>query len=565
MSLNRERQQTNRANAKIAPDQEELERAMSLLMHREEHENMRRNMLADQATDPIKGRLDEEDKPYQKLEKQNNYQPDRCQHRRQALQMDLNVHQEEPATSETRKNLKPAKRRPSRPTRELTLLKRQMLIISLIWLFMNAEPAYPQRALSSLFASRLLKSSLGTASDIKPQPSVGLSLIGLGGGLLNGLTGDGSSSIDKASSRSGGMNAIEAIALIHAMNGGRSNNHHHSDNGHLDMSSLLTAHGQSQADNTRSLLYNRPLDNRPLDNRPIDNGQLDNRQFDNRQLDNRQSYQRPFDNRQQHNRPYDDGQFEGRPYDGRQFDSHQVEDRPFRVRRLINRRRLNRQMINQPVVSQPVVGRPMVENRQAANPAAAIAAFLAAVAAGATPAAALIAAALAALVPFPTNQQPNALIRRLVIKKTVLPFVIPIPYKKGEEEREKERDIVYVPKAVHHHHHEKKHHDEHEHYENHEHKEHHGLFEHKKKFKSKLKNKFKKHKKSDDNYNEPTLLGSPLEAASNKLENFDQLEKLENVNHLDKIESLLSEQDRIQSLMDEVVNNKELPPVEVER
>lgn len=148
---------------------------------------------------------------------------------------------------------------------------------------------------------------------------------------------------------------------------------------------------------------------------------------------------------------------------------------------------------------------------------AALAALLAAAIAGLTPAAALLAAALAALAALwailaalvPNRSSP--IIKKLVIKKTVLPFVIPIPFKK------KEKEIVYVPKPVHHYH-----------------KEHVHIV-HKKKY-----------KKSDDSFN-------------------DELQDKRDLNQVDKIRTVLSEQERIQNLLEEAIEANKVTPALMKR
>lgn len=89
----------------------------------------------------------------------------------------------------------------------------------------------------------------------------------------------------------------------------------------------------------------------------------------------------------------------------------------------------------------------------------ALAGFAAAAAAGAAPLAAVAAAAIAALAAVlaallvaaalvQKGGGKGQLIKKLVIKKTVLPFVIPIPI----PIKKKEKEIIYMPKPVHYHH-----------------------------------------------------------------------------------------------------------------
>lgn len=95
--------------------------------------------------------------------------------------------------------------------------------------------------------------------------------------------------------------------------------------------------------------------------------------------------------------------------------------------------------------------------------AAAAAAFLAAVAAGQPPIVAALVAFVAIIIalfppfpPFPQLPQKNApIVKKLVIKKTILPFVIPIPIKKNEK-----KVIIHNHKEKSHKH--KEHHHEHE-------------------------------------------------------------------------------------------------------
>lgn len=145
---------------------------------------------------------------------------------------------------------------------------------------------------------------------------------------------------------------------------------------------------------------------------------------------------------------------------------------------------------------------------------AAVAAFLAAALAGATPLAAAVAAFLAAaaallaallallalLVDRNDNKNgKNALVKKLIIKKTVLPFVIPIPFKK----KEKEIIYKYIPKPIHHVYHDH----------------------------SKKSKKYKKHYEYEDDY----------------------LSDKQDIAHVDKVKSVVSEQDRIQALVDDVI------------
>lgn len=168
---------------------------------------------------------------------------------------------------------------------------------------------------------------------------------------------------------------------------------------------------------------------------------------------------------------------------------------------------------------------------------AALLAFVAAVLTGRNPltaaAAALIVIILAIIRVTPMNgQQKNSpLIKKLVIKKTVLPFVIPIPYKK------KEKEIIYVYK---------KHHEKHKE----EHKEEHETEDHES-HESKLRYKKKKATVRNDNI-------------ADIIKGKDVRHKQKNTSgkgeraHLDKIEELVKEQDDLQNLIDKVVEDDSL-------
>lgn len=157
---------------------------------------------------------------------------------------------------------------------------------------------------------------------------------------------------------------------------------------------------------------------------------------------------------------------------------------------------------------------------------AALAAFLAAVASGATPISAVFAAFAAAVAAFlvailavfaaiiPVPKKSSPIVKKLVIKKTVLPFVIPIPYKKKEKEKEKEKEVIYKYVKPHHHHHHEEHHHEHEH------------------------KKHKKHKKKH------------MESAAS------ERHVLTSMAHLNKLETLVSEQDKLQSMVNNLIDDK---------
>lgn len=177
-----------------------------------------------------------------------------------------------------------------------------------------------------------------------------------------------------------------------------------------------------------------------------------------------------------------------------------------------------RQIPPPPVIVQPVIVQSIV--------AAAVAAFFAAVAQGQPPFVAFAAAVAAASAAFllvlierilvvnkDKNQKAAPLIKKLVIKKTVLPFFIPIPIKKQEKK------IIYK--------YEKKpeYHKKEEHHEEYDHDEH----------ESKVNFKYRK------------SLNSPPKKSVTK------------DSTLNKIESLLSEQDRIQAILNKL-EERDLKP-----
>lgn len=301
--------------------------------------------------------------------------------------------------------------------RMLKINKKNLVVAILAWLFMNTDPSYPQRVIGSMIASRMMQNSLSRSP-------------------LNFARGGRSNA-----GMQNGLNTVEAIALIHALNsnrGGGGGGGGDAINQLVDVNQLM----RSSKGGTRS------TSGRGSRGDILANPQL-------RQLETRQG---PVPN---------------------------------------------------PLTAVPTALAAVV---------AAAAAFLAAVAAGLTPLAALAAAvaaaaaallaallALVALVP-----QPNALIRNLIIRRTVLPFVIPIPI----PIKKKEKEIIYIPKAVHY-------------------KEHHHHVEHKYKH---------KHKKSDD-LSDPSYVPSAPPTPNRP-----------DITQMDKVHSVLSEQARIQSIVDDLVD-----------
>lgn len=164
---------------------------------------------------------------------------------------------------------------------------------------------------------------------------------------------------------------------------------------------------------------------------------------------------------------------------------------------------------------------------------AALVAFIAAVTAGLTPFAAFVAAlaaAIAAILAVFTNmpQKKNKaapLIKKLVIKKTVLPFVIPIPYKK------KEKEIVYVHKV---------------------HKEH--KYKHKGGYEHHHEESRKKYNVQKSNNSQDDTSDDYIDSKENIKVN-PKLRSKKEKNHLDKIENLLKEQNQLQSLVDKVIDD----------
>jgi len=277
---------------------------------------------------------------------------------------------------------------------------RYITVFLLAWLIMNTDPAYSQRARNSLRSVKLLRRSFLTPFGF-PGPTT---------------------------DRNTGLNAVEAIALIHAMN----NNRQQDPLG--DLGSLANnVKGPTSRQNQLIRQITQPI-----------------------------SSSTSTTQRQQ--------------------------------------TALDRQI--------PV---PVPIPAPLAAVVAAVAAFAAAVLAGFTPIAAVVAALAAAAAAFlaallaailaiiavlPAKRAP--IVKKLVIKKTVLPFVIPIPFKK----KEKEVIYKYIPKPVHVHSHEEK-------KEKGKHHDHHDLSD------------------SDEAYAE--------------------------TGRLDKIQSLLSEQDNLQMLVDGIV------------
>lgn len=159
--------------------------------------------------------------------------------------------------------------------------------------------------------------------------------------------------------------------------------------------------------------------------------------------------------------------------------------------------------------------------------AAAIAALLAAISSGLPPVAAIYAVVVAiALVivasfvnivnPMQKQSKQNPLIKKLIIKKTVLPFVIPIPIKKKEKEVIVKYKPIYVHKKEHH----KKehyHHDD-EHYDHSD------------------------HRSDRDTFIDNNAPDTDADHDHTKLE---------------KIEKLLQEQEQLQALSDKLIEPKE--------
>jgi hypothetical protein len=319
------------------------------------------------------------------------------------------------------------------------LIKSHLFAIWMAWLIMNPDPSYPRRAVDSMVAASLLRS----------QSSMGVNLIARRS-LFGGGGGSGQRSQD-------GMNAVEAIALIHAMNSG---NHGGGGGGGV----VVGAGGGHRAGPMDALLNQYS----PVARSP-------------------------------------------RP---RQAIAPRQQANP-----------LQRQA-------------PMPPNPVAAALAAAAAVLAALAAVGVAPLVAALLAALAALlvllaaliVPIPAP-----LIKKLVIKKTIIPFVIPIPIPIKKEKKE----VVYVPKPVHH----VKHHYEHE-------------YDHGEVYKVKSKKKKKYARQSVDEI-EPLEPLNELDSNSNNDSNdrndANNGNDARDPNEIVKIQSLLSEQDRIQSMIDQMV------------
>lgn len=301
---------------------------------------------------------------------------------------------------------------------KLRFIRRNLVVALLAWLFMNTDPAYPQRVLGSMLASRIIHNSLTRPTSLSS--------------LMGGRYNDNGNHFNHHH----GMNTAEAIALIHAMNNTRGNNP-------VDLSPLLRNEVASSHARTRESPMRNYLD---------------------RQRTNALDRQQPTSLNRQANP-------------------------------------LNPLQVLMALVT--ALATFLMAAATGANPVtAALAALAAALAA--------LLAALAAVVVVPTPPVGFPLVKKLIIKKTVLPFVIPIPYKK------KEKEIVYIPKPVHYHH-----------------KEHHHV-----------EHKYKKHKKSD--FLEDDITSPPPTRVLDS----------HNLDHGDKIQTLLSEQDRIQSIIDQIAETK---------
>lgn len=164
----------------------------------------------------------------------------------------------------------------------------------------------------------------------------------------------------------------------------------------------------------------------------------------------------------------------------------------------------------------------------AAIVAAFVAAFAAAIAAGFPPLIAIVKAIAAAaallvaviIINFSAKNKGNALVKKIVIKKTIFPFIFPITVKKKEEKVYK-----YKHKPEHHHH------EEVEHYE----------------IKHKKKHKKHKYQKVDvDDVEEMPLAPLPTIPTIT-----------DRPQHLKTIESLLDEQDTLQSVSDAVLTSSD--------
>lgn len=174
-----------------------------------------------------------------------------------------------------------------------------------------------------------------------------------------------------------------------------------------------------------------------------------------------------------------------------------------------------------------------------------VAAFLAAVAAGFPPFIAIIKAIVAALValiaiiivaPFPKKNSP--LVKKIVIKKTVLPLIFPITVKKKEEKKEVIYKYKYIPKPEHHH----KHHEHHEHEHEHEHEK----YEKKHKYKYKKADFLQQTNEMDDIslIEQPPMMSPQIKPIP--------IPRVD-TSHLKSIETLVNEQDKLQNMLDTVI------------
>lgn len=295
------------------------------------------------------------------------------------------------------------------------LNRRLFLILMYSWLLMNPDPSYARRSVGGMVLSKLYRTTMDQhfgANDMVYRQG-GLFNTGLGEGLRSGFGGGGGGS---GNGGGGGLSTVEAIALIQAINSNKS-------------PPSPPASSTSPTSPTTSSTPDKPSSSNNQDETTDIIRFRDTRHRNRSRLSSVLS--RQFDHRQQS--------------DQRQLTDLQNPDRQIAVRQ-----------------APP----PVPPGLPAAL--AALVALLTAALTGLTPLAALL-AILAALLPFlfpfpfpfppypPFPGQPPfpnyPIIKKLIIKKTVLPFVIPFPYKKKDNDK---IVVVHTEKHHGHHHHEHK-------------------------------------------------------------------------------------------------------------
>lgn len=253
-------------------------------------------------------------------------------------------------------------------------------------------------------------------------------------------------------------------------------------------------------------------------------------------------------NRQAYGPPLSDG-YAGGPYSGVRNGAAGGGGALSRVRQLVQETTGRQQAVQQAQNRQIPVPVPVPAPFPSAVVAAFVAALVAAIAAGFPPIIAIAKAVVAALVALiiiiiqnkPMKSKASPLVKKIVIKKTVFPFIFPITVKK------KEKEIIYKyikPKDHEHHEHKEEHHEETQHY---------SKYKHKKIDLSPIEPEDRELKPElgTNDYapqpeeSEPLNLPPPPAAQSSK------------ASHLESIESLVDEQDKLQTIADSIINRQQ--------